>query len=469
MDEEQEQNSLYEKALALIDALEQEAQPNYYESEMLIEMCEALIDLDGFEQAEKIAQYGLSVFPKAADFYRIKALVSSLIETVEVALEHINTSLGLDNTNGNAWLLKAGILDLMDKPLEAIDCLEFAEDLGIDRDEILLQKAKFYLHAENALMCKMTLETLLSQTIEFEDTFLDLYLLIQGMGDFEYGATILQHYTKMDPLAALAWHFLGDCYEANGQSLEALEAYDMSIALEGQFESSYISKGMIYMNEYAFLDALETFKSMIARCGESATAFFLVGECYRKNAQHVLARKYLNKCLKLEQSYALAWNALARSFVDTQEHEKALGYMKKALKLSPDDAFIRFDFANLLLELQEYTDALKLLEEGFKIDAEYPPFHTLYAEIMFSKGEREKAVKYLQKLDLQLIDDAYYHYKVAAYLYALGDTQGCMEAAQRGLELNHDLHTAIFESYPPARDYPPLISLIDLYDLDPEE
>ena len=469
MDEEQEQNALYEKALDLIEVLNQGEIPDYYGSELLIEMCEILIDRDEFEHAEKIALYGLGLFPKAADFYRIRALVSSLTETVQVALEHVNTSLGLDNTNGNAWLLKAGILDLMDKPLEAIDCLEFAEDLGIDRDEILLQKAKFYLHADNSLMCKMTLETLMSRTIEFEDTFLDLYLLIQSMGDFDFGITILEHYTKMDPLAALAWHFLGDCYEACGQSSEALEAYDMSIALEGQFESSYISKGMIYMNEYAFLDALETFKAMIARCGESATAYFLVGECYRKNAQHILARKYLNKCIKLEQSYALAWNALARSFVDTQEHEKALGYMKKALKLSPDDAFIRFDFANLLLELEEYTDALKLLEEGFKIDEDYAPFHTLYAEVIFTRGDKEKAVKYLQNLDLQLIDDAYYHYKMAAYLYALGDVQGCMESAQRGLELNHDLHTAIFESYPPTKGYPPLISLIDLYDLDPEE
>lgn len=113
-------------------------------------------------------------------------------------------------------------------------------------------------------------------------------------------------------LLALAYHHRGNAHRDKRLYDQAIEDYDMAIALNPAITLAYYHKANIQRNRGQLERAIGNYDQVIARHSKHPEAYFGRGEAYYYQGQATRAAEDYATALKLDPSLMHAWTALRR-------------------------------------------------------------------------------------------------------------------------------------------------------------
>jgi adenylate cyclase len=161
------------------------------------------------------------------------------------------------------------------------------------------------------------------------------------------------------------------------------------------------------------------------------------GEALANSGRRAEAAAAFERALELDRNNYDANLAFARFCVTEGQPEKAIGLYTRALEIQPDDSqaplLLQIVYRSLgrLEESERYGRmGLKRAEEQLKIHPENSRPAQLGAAALASFGEKEKALKWLERVKLIDPDDNNARYNAACTYAQLGEIDGAIEMLQ---------------------------------------
>jgi Flp pilus assembly protein TadD len=137
-----------------------------------------------------------------------------------------------------------------------------------------------------------------------------------------------------------------------------------------------------------------------------------LGMCYQRKGDEKNARAAYRKAIDLKKDYAEAWNNLGTIEHERGKYKKATSAYAKAIKLNPQKPVFYKNLGTAWLARNDVEKALEAWNEAFRLDptvfgrdsvkvpgsgASLAQQYYLYAKLLASHGEVERALAYLEK------------------------------------------------------------------------
>ena len=242
-----------------------------------------------------------------------------------------------------------------------------------------------------------------------------------------YGATLVQQ-------------TFGFCYLQQGDVARAIEAFELTVSLDGlpnvsQQEMLY-SLAALYATEGEFEQTIAMLSTWYAYAQEPVDAdkFMLTGSSYAQLSEFANALPYIEEAIRRSEEPNESWYTLELSIhFELMDYPSAVGHLREMVVLWPDNASYWEMLASAHLELEDDADALATLMVAYEHDL----------------VEEESKLVNLARLNLFL--SVPYQ---AGLILAVGFAEGSITETQANLEL-------LLSAWTSAREFERSIGVID--------
>jgi tetratricopeptide (TPR) repeat protein len=238
------------------------------------------------------------------------------------------------------------------------------------------------------------------------DVMLDAAIASFRAGDVKKARQLAQSVIVANPRNARAQNVLGRIAFYRGDFPSAIRDLQASVALEEDFETSYIL-GISYLQAKRFADGQKWFQHVQETMGESAALHVLIGRAYTIGHFPESAVAEFRKAIQLDPKYPRAHALLGYSILEFRGEEaypQARLEFERELKLHPEDynALLLLGLSDV--SLRDFPAAETALLHALRLRPE-EPFAYLYLGEIYSETKRlPQAVQTLQKY-LRLVPD----------------------------------------------------------------
>lgn len=169
--------------------------------------------------------------------------------------------------------------------------------------------------------------------------------------------------TKLDENDPVGWTGLADAETALGEFEEAIKHLKTAIDLAPQKAEPHLKLGELYEAQGRSADAMESYLNCLNVDVDQNKALLNVARLQRERGQPMQAMVRLNRVLDLapDQPDALLQRGLAHR--DLGQAKLALTDLKRAIELQPGRSDIKLELALMLESTQNRAEALKLVRE----------------------------------------------------------------------------------------------------------
>jgi tetratricopeptide (TPR) repeat protein len=137
-----------------------------------------------------------------------------------------------------------------------------------------------------------------------------------------------------------------------------------------------------------------------------------LGMCYQKKGDESSARAAYGEAIHIKKDYAEAWNNIGTIEQADGKYKKATSAYAKAIRLNPNKAVFHKNLGTAWLARNDAEKALEAWNEAFRLDpaifdrdsvkvrgagGSLAQQYYLYAKLVASHGEIERALEYLEK------------------------------------------------------------------------
>ena len=186
-------------------------------------------------------------------------------------------------------------------------------------------------------------------------------------------------------------------------------------------------------------DDLQTWVAAYLADPENYFLNLRVGRKLRELGRNEEAVAYLEKALELFPTMAgkqSPYELLAQIYADTEQDEKTLQIRQEWWKMAPHFVDNAREMIRLLIQSGATTRAARYLKETMYVDPLHPDSHKKLGDLYLELGQANKAVQeYEIFLNLEPVDIATAHYKLAKALLESGDHQGARQHVLLSLEI----------------------------------
>lgn len=141
------------------------------------------------------------------------------------------------------------------------------------------------------------------------EAVMELGDLLQAKGS----ADAVTYYTlafRLDSTNAEPLHAIGQYYQRNGKTMQAVAAYKQCIAADPAYAPVYVSLGKLYKEQRQWQEALHYFNLGAKTAPTDAECYYYRGLCYEKTGNKEAAMADYNKALSFRKHYPEASAAL---------------------------------------------------------------------------------------------------------------------------------------------------------------
>lgn len=185
-------------------------------------------------------------------------------------------------------------------------------------------------------------------------------------GDWEKALTFYSQALELEPEAADIQYYIGETYRFSGQPQLALQEYNRSLAIDGNFAPAYLSKAQISLQIDPQADV----------------------------------ERDLNKAINSDPSLAEAYLERAAFYINTAQDAKAQKDIASAGKLLPDSPLPYLYQAQAALEVGDDAAALEFARKAYDLDQTLLPIYQVLGEAALQNEDFKTA---RQKLDMYLL------------------------------------------------------------------
>ncbi len=213
---------------------------------------------------------------------------------------------------------------------------------------------------------------------------------------------LLEQVLTMEPDAADAYYYLGECARLAGNYQSALTYYERAISLNAGFGPPFLGRAMIY-------HILDPDADVIS---------------------------YYDEAIAIDPNFTLAYIERGAYYLDRYEWERALRDLQIASNQNPNSAVAYMYMAQAQLALRRYQDAIASAERANQLDLTLLPVYRTLGEAYYAVQRYPDAVGVLQLYTLYVPDDAQAFAMLGTAYNAVGDYPLAVRALDRSLALD---------------------------------
>lgn len=230
-------------------------------------------------------------------------------------------------------------------------------------------------------------------------------------GQCQEAIPLLEQVLTIEPEAADAYYYLGECYRLAGDYATALTAYERAIAINSNFGPPFLGRAILYHLRDPEADVVS----------------------------------YYDEAIAIDPNFTLAYIERGAYFLDRQQWNNALRDLQIAVNQNPNSAIAYMYMAQAQLALGRQEEALASAERANQLDITLLPVYRILGEAYYANGRFADAVGVLQLYTLYETNDAQAYAMLGTSYNATGDYQSAIRALDRSLSLNRHNGEAYYQ------------------------
>ena len=417
-------------------------------------MCEGIEYLTegNYTEALNYFEKSLEIDQNLPECNYYKGLTNQLLSKLEISLESFDIELSLNANHINSLIAKGTSLCLLSRKEEGIKEYNKVLELEPNNIQALLNKS-IALHDLNktneALDC-------INKLIEIDNNNYLPYLT-KGNILAKNGQNVeaIENYKlslEKNNISTQALYNMGICYLNMKDYQQANKCFDDALLINPNLLEIYIAKAKIFEEQKNYNNAIELYNEIIPKFPYDDNIFYKKGICLENMEEYQEALKNFEQGLDINKSN-----------IDCLYHKgyccDILNNKKEALKCYDDiikskekniDNKIKEDClilkSKILIDDEKYDDALQGLNEALRLNPDNSYIYFYKGFINNKKGEHQEALNnYLKSIEINNKDKIIYYNLGLAYL-EISDFEKSLNYLNKSYELDNTFYQALIKS-----------------------
>ena len=189
-------------------------------------------------------------------------------------------------------------------------------------------------------------------------------------------------------------------------------AADLPAQAKGATTAENLQTAELLVARQNWTGAIAAYREAVAASPNDASLQNRLGICYQHEGDVKAARAAYKKAIDLRKDYAEAWNNLGTIDHARGKYKQAISAYSKAIQMNAQDSVFHKNLGAAWLARGDVEKALEAWSEAFRLDpatfekdavgvpaagVSLARQYYLYAKLLASRGDTEKALEYLAK------------------------------------------------------------------------
>lgn len=205
-----------------------------------------------------------------------------------------------------------------------------------------------------------------------------------------------------EPESADIYYLIGEAYRFQGQSANALEAYNEALKINPDFGAPYLG---------------------LARARLLADPGF--------NAEFLF-----DEAIKRDPNFGEAYLERARFFISQNDPEAGIVDLNRAAALMPESSDVYLAYASAYLELEENESALEAAEKAYSLDITALPVYKMLGELYLEDGQYQRAVEAFEVYVIYEEEDALSLARLGQAYYEIEEYESAIRTLDKATTIN---------------------------------
>jgi tetratricopeptide (TPR) repeat protein len=417
------------------------------------------------KKANEVISYALTLYPYNSHLLFQKATLLEQAESFDEAINMLEKLCLIDPGNQDAIILLSQIYLQVEETEKALDILENAAFAGDHNNE------QFYITRANILVKQKKYEESIKNlkkalVINFSNTsaLIDLLLCYQELNEPDSAINFYEKFLDKDPYSVEIWNNIGFIYSFIELHEKAIEAFEISLAINPDFPRTHYMIGNSYIETEQYDKAIEAFTEYLKVEKEDSLICFQLGLSYAMKEEYAEAKNFFNKSLDEDPGFSESWYGLGIIYQNQQKPDKAILCFKKALKIHPANEKYWHELGNSYASKANYKYAAKSFEKALQINSSLPDIWIDYALYLYDSGKKTESAGIMEKALKVIPQSPELFYILAGILFDSGHNKKAEYYLEKALQINPVMKDILFDNFPFLYSNSRIMSLIKNYE-----
>lgn len=419
-----------------------------------------------FGKALKVIDSALEQFTFSSYFHIKKAEVLANTRRFDEALYSLTEAEKLDPTDINIFLIRADIHLWDGEHHFAMSEVELALSIAEedeDKCELYLEMADVWEDQEKYSEVIDALKLALKYDTKNEEALARLWFCIELTERYEDSVQFHAALIEESPYSHLAWLNLGHAYAGLGKFDESLDAFSYVMAIDEKFEPAYTCSGDVKFLEGQYEDALTFYLEAIKLTKPNKELYLKAADCFEKQGDMSKARGYLRKAIGVDPYFDEAFYRIGETYMVEEKFPKAIHNFERAVKLNKENIDYLASLAEAYMGTGEGELAVEMFERIFQLDPKTKQNWINLATAYFNVENFRKAFQVLTEAEHKYDGSADIFYIRSIFYLKAGNKHEALINLEKGLLMNFNEHTLIFEMDDTLLDDHSIMRVIEQY------
>jgi tetratricopeptide (TPR) repeat protein len=276
----------------------------------------------------------------------------------------------------------------------------------------------------------------------------ELMSCYEAIGKPEKAIEFYQTLVDKDPYNYKLWNNMGFLYTLLNEDDNAINAYELSLAINDDIAETSYCLGNIYSNKEDFNKSIDYYLKAIQSGGGDDLVFMELGFAYLNTENYDESRNCFRKSIELYSEGHESWYGLGMAYDGLELHRKALVYLKHAIKLYPQNGKYWYELGNSYANLSKNQLAIKAYRRAVKYFSSLVDAWIDLVLLLFDEGEQEEAFNYINKGISKNKGNAELLYIKAGIMIEKGEIEKGEQFLEKALKINPFISYILFDHFP---------------------
>jgi len=360
-----------------------------------------LVKVNAFAEAKILCEEAIKIDPKYVDSYLLLAGIQVAAKELEGAIKTYEAALKVDARNRDALLYygvtlaEVGRIQQSVVQMEKLIALKDKDDSTIDRSVAFYYLAKIQEQAGNRQKAKDALRAALKNRPGFARAAL---LLADYYGNEKAAAiSVLEDTFRENHSGELAER-LAEIYLERNSFAKAVVYIETLVEEDPTNENMKLKLSLVYWQLKWFDKARLILQGLMNRYPQSSEIAFYLGELEMERSRLDNALVYYRKVSPDYPKFESMVARVSQLFKAEKDFSSAESFVRDALRKKPDGVQLYTHLASIHEDQNKLEEAKETLEKGYSLFPKDEGILYYLGFIQDRLGEKEKALKYMDKL-----------------------------------------------------------------------
>lgn len=284
--------------------------------------------------------------------------------------------------------------------LEAMQAFQRAIELNPDSAWSYYQLAEVFLKLGNLPDAIESLERAIAINPNYPEFYNSLGKALFKQGELEKAIGNYRKAIELDSENVIAYQYLGEAFAQKGQLDEAINVSQKAIEINPDLGEAYSILGTALVKKELFQDALNILLEAIEFNPKIPENYHALGNVYAYLKQWDKAINAYSQAIQIKPNAGIFHHSLGNVFAELKQWEDAVYSYSQAIKLNPESAECHQNFAGVLAQLERWDAAIASYSKALDLNPNLTDIYPCLAEALKQRAtpaDLEKANQYYQK------------------------------------------------------------------------